>query len=368
MKRRWRLWVGILLLSIFSVAALLVGSPDTLGWLRGWPSLDDPAPAFADPDEETWPRFVLDGEKGWVVKEQAPGKVEWFKPLAGHLGRVRPPHLVFDAERVYVTHDDGVTALNAKNGKVLWHSPGPEDRLCLSGDLLFAAQCGESKFSEAHGHWLFGRSVQTGKVKFKVALKKPSDPNEIRQLADLFLVQEAEEPGGAGNGFLIDRQGNVQHRFDRQVIDGVKLDGDHVFLTSKDVICRSRTDQERWAVSFGRPEWIAGGGLLLLPDGDLLAFLNGCINDSGVQVMRIHPQSGEQVWQAACGRLGVPHSAYWHQAKVEICKEKYLKVMSKGSQGSFVELVDLRSGQQLSRKEFGGPAKRHWLLVWLFGK
>src|SRR5262249_9501787 len=157
---------------------------------------------------------------------------------------------------------------------------------------------------------------------------KPSDPEGVRTLADLFLVQEGERPGGAGNTLLVDHHGQVQHRFDRQVIDGLKQNDDYVFLTSKDVICRSRTDQLRWAIPFGQPKWIAGGGLLSLPDGDLLAFLYGCISDTGVQVIRVQPQASKQVWQTACGPLGVGHSEYHHEAKAQISKDKYLKIMS----------------------------------------
>lgn len=90
-------------------------------------------------------------------------------------------------------------------------------------------------------------------------------------------------------------------------------------------------------------------------------------SDSGVQVMRLRPQAGEQVWQADCDPLGVGHSAYQHEAKVEITDGKYLKVMSKGSEGSFVELLDLGSGRHLSRRQFGGPARRSWL-DWLLGR
>ena len=170
--------VGLLLLLIFGTAfLLLLGGPDTLAWLRGWPSLDDPEAAFANPDE-TWPRFVLDDEKGRVFKEQAPGKAEWITPVAGNPGRRRSPHLVFDAERVYFTQGEGVTALDSRSGKCLWHSPGPQDRLCLSGELLLAA-----------GDSLVARSVHTGEVKFKVALK---NSEEVRLLADLFLVQGGE--------------------------------------------------------------------------------------------------------------------------------------------------------------------------------
>lgn len=55
----------------------------------------------------------------------------------------------------------------------------------------------------------------------------------------------------------------------------------------------------KWLLSLGVHEWIAGGGLIVLPDGDLLAFLYGRICDSGVHVVQIKP-AGELVWQTYC--------------------------------------------------------------------
>src|SRR5262249_34303670 len=94
------------------------------------------------------------------------GAIEWRTDLKGYLGGNRPPHLVFDDERVYVTHDDGVTALSAKTGHVLWHSRGPGNCLCLSGDLLLAAG-GRDAWTEAFGRYVMARSVATGREMFR---------------------------------------------------------------------------------------------------------------------------------------------------------------------------------------------------------
>jgi hypothetical protein len=101
-------------------------------------------------------------------------------------------------------------------------------------------------------------------------------------------------------------------------------------------------------MSFPYHVWIAGGGLVELPGGDLLAFLYGCISDSGVQVIRLNPGTGKEVWQARCAPLGVMHSAYKHRATLTV-EEGRVKVTSKGSGGTFVELLDLESGRQLKR-------------------
>src|SRR5262245_20260138 len=67
--------------------------------------------------------FAIDHDARCVVGRD--GMMEWSTRLEGYLGLVRPPHLLFDKERVYVTHGDGVTALDVRTGVVLWHSPGP---------------------------------------------------------------------------------------------------------------------------------------------------------------------------------------------------------------------------------------------------
>ena len=49
--------------------------------------------------------------KGSVVRRDA-GQIRWSTRLGNALDVLRPPHLVWDAKRVYVRHSDGVTALS----------------------------------------------------------------------------------------------------------------------------------------------------------------------------------------------------------------------------------------------------------------
>jgi outer membrane protein assembly factor BamB len=255
-----------------------------------------------------------------------------------------------DADRVYVTHEDGVTALHAQTGKILWQSHGPNDRLCLSKDLLLATQCETAECLVATGRWLTARSVATGAEVFRVPLPlQDFDPLTIEEVAGLFLVQTHEHPGGHGNGLLIDRKGQVRHRFDRQVIASRFLGQDRVFLTSRDVVCRTPDDKTRWVVPFREREWIAGGDLMNVDASEVVAYLYGRISDSGVQVVRLNPQTGQEVWQTYCSALGVGHSQYYHDATVRLGGDR-LKVTSWGSHGTFVELLNLETGLTLGRR------------------
>jgi hypothetical protein len=83
-------------------------------------------------------------------------------------------------------------------------------------------------------------------------------------------------------------------------------------------------------------------------DGDLVAFLYCGIADSGVEVMRLNSATGKVVWRADCAPLGVKHSAYQHEATVA-AEGDALRVTSRGSSGTFVEVLDLGSGRQLER-------------------
>jgi hypothetical protein len=86
-------------------------------------------------------RVVVERDGGRVARSGADGRTRWATTLVGYVGSVRWPHVVADADRAHVTHNGGVTALDVRSGKVIWHSRGPGDRLLLSGDLLVAADC-----------------------------------------------------------------------------------------------------------------------------------------------------------------------------------------------------------------------------------
>src|SRR5262245_60430692 len=138
----------------------------------------------ADADSEPKaPRLgvEIDRDGKQVLRKDDSGKAIWSTPLEGYLGGVRPPHLLLDAERVYVTQDDAVTALDSRSGKVLWHSAGPQDSMYLGGDLLLAADCGMSDDIERRGRLVMARDVKTGEEKFRVGLPQDNsfDPEPI---------------------------------------------------------------------------------------------------------------------------------------------------------------------------------------------
>jgi outer membrane protein assembly factor BamB len=308
-----------------------------------------PAGAQAPQPGGPGPTFSLDRTGQRVVRREASGKVAWSTRLEGNLDGVRPPHLLADARRVYLSHGDGVTALDRETGKVLWHSAGPGDRLLVSGDLVLATDCTSDNAVGPEGRWLLARAAATGAEVFRVRLPvKDFDPEAISEVTGLFVVQTHEDPRGRGNTLLIDRKGRVRHRLGREVLGG-KLHGeDRVLVTSRDVVRLSPDGKVVWSVAFARAEWPADGGLLELAGGDLLVFLYGQISDSGVQVLRLDPKAGKAVWQTRCAPLGVTHSKYHHQASVAVTGG-HVRVVSRGSFGSFTELLDLKTGQQVKR-------------------
>jgi outer membrane protein assembly factor BamB len=298
--------------------------------------------------------IAIDHAAHRVERRDAAGNFIWATPLEGYLGLVRPPHLLTDALRVYVTHADGVTALDARTGAVAWHSPGPADRMLLSGGLLLATDCSYGEHITKSGRWVLARNAATGAEVFRVGLPAEEfDPLPIEDAAGLILVQKTDDVGGDGLALLIDHAGQVRHRFDRQVVAArLWAGGDRLVLTSRDVVRLSDAGEVRWAAPFPNPEWLAGGGFVPLPGDGLVVFLYGCIHDSGVQVMRLDPATGRRLWGANCDPLGVLHSSYNHKAVVDPVGG-HLRVTSRGSYGTFVEVLDARDGHRVSREPRG---------------
>jgi outer membrane protein assembly factor BamB len=294
--------------------------------------------------------FTIDYKAGQVVARGPDGKTRWAASLNGHLGGVRDPHLVWDARRVYVSHNSGITALDARTGAKHWQFDGPNDRLLLSGDLLLAADCTSGSHVGTQGRSLTARSTSSGKELFRVQLPvKDFDPNPIEEVGGLFLVQTGEDVFGAGNALLIDRQGKVRHELKRQVIAGTRRGDDLVLLTSTDIVCLSSADKVRWTTKVRDHQWIAGGGLVPLGKEEALAFRYGCISDSGVDVLRLNLVTGKTVWQTHCAELGVGHSKYRHEATVVVEGGDKVQVTSEASGGTFIEVLELRTGKQRSR-------------------
>ncbi len=315
-----------------------------------------PVPPRLHPNEVSGPRddpgpgVVVDYRTGEVTRSDAVGQKLWTVELGGNLlGRHREPHVLHDKERIYFSVNDGISALDVKTGKVVWQFKGPNDRLHLSGGLLLATQCHNGEEILKHGRWLVARDVVNGEEKFKVALPAENfDPWAIREVAGLFLLQDLPGFSNPPAAFLIDRKGKICHQLGRAVLDARLVGEDRVFLTTHNVIRMTPAGKEVWSIPFNNPDAISSGSLVELPGGGMVCHRFGPISDSGVEVMRFDPSAGKKVWVASCPPLGVTHSKYHHQATAAVDGDR-LHVTSRGSSGSFVEVLDLKTGKRIER-------------------
>ncbi len=195
--------------------------------------------------------------------------------------------------------------------------------------------------------WMF-ESARQARQRHVFWVEEDFDPPPLGEVAGLVLAPTGGTLFWDGSTRLVDREGKVVHRLDRQVVAGKAVGKDCVFVTSRDVVRLSPDDKAVWAAPFEEDQWLAGGGLVEAAGGDLVAFLYGRICDSGVEVVRLDPATGKVVWRACCAPLGVDHSAYQHRATVAV-EGDTLRVTSKASGGTFVEVLDLASGWQWTR-------------------
>jgi hypothetical protein len=91
----------------------------------------------------------------------------------------------------------------------------------------------------------------------------------------------------------------------------------------------------------------ANGGLLKLAEGGVVKYSYVQSGDSGVGLVR-QTAAGKELWRATCEPLGVSHSIYRHEVVVQREGDR-LRVTSRGSGGTFVEVLELASGKRIER-------------------
>jgi outer membrane protein assembly factor BamB len=298
--------------------------------------------------DEKSPQFFVDVEKGCIVCIGIHGKKIWSTPLTDVPRLVRSPHIQWDKKRVYVSQKGGIVACDAGTGKILWHCKGPSDRLLLDGALLISVDCTSKP---KNGRWLLARDVEKGETVFKVKLPTSDfDAYAIRKIGRFFLVQ-SEGCERTAIAFLIDYTGKICHVIDRLVVDG-KADGEDLVLLTTTDVCRLPPDGKiRWSLTFGRPNWVCGGGLISFPGGELLGFRYSMISDSGVDLVRFSPTTGTVRWSAQCESVGKYHSKFTNNASVEL-DSNTIRVTNQGTGkwiSTIVEVLDLESGRQIKR-------------------
>lgn len=353
MRRRLVLPGGALLL-VTTVVVLRLFGP----WaneLRPAP-IPEPQPytrnATSFPDDREG-SVVLDEDGRQIIRRNGAGRILWTTRLKEDFGVACGSCLVTDAARAYVSHGDGVTAVDAQSGAIVWDSPGFADCLLVSGDLLLATESKTAELVAKAGRWFLGRSTRTGREVFRVALPvEPFYGQSLIEAAGLFVVQKSEPPDGTGLALLVDRTGQIHHQFDRQVVALVAGGKGRVVLTSRDVVGLSAGGKVLWVIPFQR-EWTAGGGLISLPGGDLIAFLYCEIANSGVQILRLNPATGRKVWEAICDPMSdeMPIITSDFQNVVVVLESDRVKVTSRVGAGTFVEALNTETGEQIGRRE-----------------
>jgi outer membrane protein assembly factor BamB len=124
---------------------------------------------------------------------------------------------------------------------------------------------------------------------------------------------------------------------------------DLVIVTYKHVMRVDPSGRVVWKIGPPINTFVAGDDVVVLPDGDLVIANYGQIDDSGVDVMRIHGHNGAPVWRAQVRGLGVTHSKYEQLVYIE-ARGDALFVISQAAGGEFIEQLALPTGQSQLRK------------------
>jgi hypothetical protein len=292
--------------------------------------------AFVDAIEDEY-RY----DSGAVVRVDEAGHAVWRQALSGRLGSVRPPDLVKAEGVVIAVADDTLVALARKDGRVVWRKQSLVDRLLSTRDgLVLATDCQSPSYPPAR-RLVIARRVEDGSLAFETTIPQSIDPLPLEEVADLVKVT------GDHVTWLLDHVGRVVTRLAENA-DVTPLGADLLVIGEKRIARIKRDGSAVWERTGFRERFVAGSGVVTLPGGDLLAFNYGRISDSGVELARIRPDDGAELWRAHAAALGVAHSVYQHEAYVEL-RGKDLVVVSQGAYGDFVEVRDASTGASLAR-------------------
>jgi hypothetical protein len=336
-------WLILLVLATVPLTVAFLSRPGRAFLIRtihGVPPTDDPRAEMPD-RSAAWQPYVVNVATNCVERYRRPGELLWSTPVKEPLGPYSRTSVVADDRRVYVGFSGGVLAFDADSGRLQWQDPGECERLLLDEDLVLGIGRG------ALG--LAARNQETGKRVFAVALPDHCWVKGILPLNGLIVVWYTQEASLHPTSILVTRQGRVRNTLDCQVVAGCEEAGREYYLTGDDVRQLTAEGLERWRVPFPRSQDHAGGDLRIM-GGELIASLCGRISDSGVQVARIDRNHGTLVWATDCQGLRVEHSEYHHETKLKLIDGRFIEVLSKGSKGCFVEVLDLSSGISVFRK------------------
>jgi hypothetical protein len=277
-----------------------------------------------------------------VIRQDNKGQRLWTVVLDDVAGRDWAIH----NDRVFVACGNGLVALGGKTGEILWKSEGPNQSLTAWDDFILSLAC--YKDDSGPKRLLVARRMIDGQEVFRTQFPKDAETERILIMEGVFIVGAHFNDGPS---FLLDHTGRILFRLNEAALSLKKCQDNLIVLSGTSISRLSSEGNARWKTALPRQVWDNHGSLFTLSGGDLLAFTYCTIADSGIQAMRICPETGKAVWSAYCAPLMVDHSEYYHDAYVEI-RGKELIVVSQGSYGDFIEVLDVESGKRLNRWVF----------------
>jgi outer membrane protein assembly factor BamB len=347
-------WPILLVLVTIPLTVALLSRPGRAFLIRtihGVPPTDDPQVEVPYPSV-VWEPIVVNSAANTIERYRKPGERLWSTSLREPLGPDWRTSIATDEKRVYVGFAGGVVALDVDSGQSQWQCPAECEQMLLDQDLVLTIER-DSSLSDRRGSLgLAARNCKTGKSVFKVSLPNAGEFKKPMALNGLIVVVCERNADSGITSLLITRQGRLRNTLDCLVLDGCEDAGTEYYLTGDDVRQLTPEGREGWNVPLRSPSLGDTGGELRIMDGDLIASLYGRHSNSGVRVARIDRNHGTLVWTTYSQGLRVEHSEYTHRAKLKLIDGRFLEVLSRGSKGSFVEVLDLSSGLSLLRKLF----------------
>jgi outer membrane protein assembly factor BamB len=298
--------------------------------------------------------FTSQASTSTIERRDPDGHLRWTKTFPG-LRSIRPPDVALGPDRVIVAIRSAIHAFDDATGAPVWTANVHGNRLTVVGDTAYSTMCNVP----TGDHWLIGIALVDGTRRFRAALPIGCDPWLATVNDWLIVVDQALR-----KTMVFDLAGKLAATFDEiaegtaaQLYGGGFRVGDATLLvTEEHVLAIDRRGRVLWRRGHLENTFVGGNAFAALPGGDVVIANYGQINDSGVDVIRLHPD-GSLVWRSCLAPLLVDHSAYQHLVYLDVRGDD-LFVVSQGSYGGFLEQLSLATGARALRCVLDGGRTR----------
>jgi outer membrane protein assembly factor BamB len=268
------------------------------------------------------------------------GALAWSKPLRG-VRSVRPPDLVVGGARVVVTLDSHVFAFDDRSGKSAWTARNEGgDHLSIHGDTVYYVDC------LGRDHWLVGRALADGARRFRTDL--PVDCDLSLRVDDHHAIVVGDR---GPMTIVFDLAGHELYRLAEATAGDLVAPWGaihtvgplSIVVTDKHISGIGDDGHVHWQLPPPENTFVAADAFVDLDGGDVVIANYGAIDDSGVDVFRLAPQTGHVVWHARVPSLGVGHSEYMQMVYAR-ARGSDLFVISQAAGGWILERLALATG------------------------